>query len=110
MQVKLFEIRDRGTLIPVMATFFDGAESPLLRVAGYAAGEHYVILTKLTGGECSAEYDPFNWPANPRTMREAHRFIATSPWGDLQDGQVIDVEFLQGETSAPKTSDCHAMI
>jgi len=105
MQVKLFEVRDRGTFIPVMATFFQGGESPLLRAAGYGTFQDYVILTKLTGGECNASYDPYDWPTNPRTMREAHLFIEKSNWGDLQDGQVIDVEFVLGETTVCKTSE-----
>lgn len=104
MQTKLFEVRDRGTFIPVMATIFDGAEHPLLHAAGYVAGQHYVILAKLTGGDCAATYDPFFWPANPRTMREAHLFIDKTPWGDLKNGDVIDVEFSLGETSVKKES------
>lgn len=101
-QIKFFEVRDRGTFMPVMATFFNGGESPLLRSAGYGAAQDYTILTKFDG--VKSQYDPYEWPSNPRTMREAHLFIEKSNWGDLQDGQVIDVEFVLGETKVCKTS------
>jgi hypothetical protein len=104
MQTKLLEIRDRGTFIPVMATEFKGSESGLLRVAGYAADEFYVIVTKLAGGEVSAAYDPHDWPGHSRTMMEAHKFIRQH-FAALAEGQVIDVEFILGETKAPKRSD-----
>ncbi len=104
MKTLLLEIRDRSTFIPVMATEFKGGESPLLRVAGYAADEHYVIVTKLTGGEVSAEYDPFDWPGHSRTMMEAHKFIRQH-FDKLSDGDVVDCEFILGESKEPKKSD-----
>lgn len=116
MEVKLFEIRDRGTFIPVMATRLiitgdvvqHDAEIYLLRRAGYAKeqilfryAEPYVILTKLDGVE--AQYDPFSWP-NRRTMGTAHRHIIDL-WSELRSGDVIDIEFILGETQTAKKSE-----
>ena len=116
MEVKLFEIRDRGTFIPVMAVRLivnemgDAGEVEffLLRRAGYSKdqilisqAEPYIILCKLDGIE--AQYDPFAWP-NRRTMGTVHRHIIDL-WQELKSGDVIDVEFLLGETQTPKKSE-----
>ena len=104
MQIKLLEIRDRGTFIPVMAARFNGSEHRLFRAAGFGVGQPAIIVVKLTGGACAAEYDPFNWPKNPRTMHEAHLAIEKS-WDSLQNGSVVDVEFELGETQTRKVPD-----
>lgn len=112
MTIKLVEIRDRGTFIPAMAVALrarDEAEMFLLNRAGYGEDQipaidgnpPYVILVKLDGVE--AQYDPFAWE-NQRTMGCAHRWISEH-WRDVQPGSVIDVEFLLGETDAPKKSE-----
>lgn len=122
MDVKLFEIRDSATFIPVMAVALierNAAENFLLSRAGYAdeqiANEadpvdgrifdlnqqRYVILCKLDGVE--AQYDPFSWP-RARTMSVAHQFIIEN-WRDLKSGDVIDVQVILGETTVPKTSE-----
>ncbi len=118
MEVKLFEIRDRGTFIPVMATRLivnelgemGEAELWLLRRAGYnesqvliSVAEPYIILCKLDGVE--AQYDSFSWP-NQRTMGNTHRHIIEL-WSELKSGDVIDVEFILGETQTPKESERH---
>ena len=101
MQTKLFEIRDRDTFIPVMATAFFSAEHSLLRQAGYDHDLPYVIVIKLTGGVEEAHDSAFGW-LNHRTMTNAHLYIEKE-WDTLVDGDVIDVEFILGETSVKKT-------
>jgi hypothetical protein len=111
MTVKLFELRDANTFIPVLAVRLfsrDGAEFYLLRRSGYSKeqilsrdSEPYVFLTKLDGGS-PCNYDVYNW--SNRTMQVAHDFIIKN-WGTLQPGAVIDVEFILGERSSPKTSE-----
>ena len=49
-------------------------------------------------------YDCYGWPSNPRTYQVAHNYIATH-WSALSDGDVIDVEFILGETDTRKTSE-----
>src|SRR5262249_55810951 len=92
--------------------YVDDAEFFLLRRAGYAEHqirpsnypaptEPYIILCKLV--EVEAHYDPFDWPRN-RTMTTAHRHIINH-WDELTSGDVIDVEFILGETKEPKQSE-----
>ena len=106
MQTKLFEIRDRATLIPVLAvncdTSMDQREWWLLRKAGYACdGNNIVLLSNLCGGTV-INYDPFNW--SDRTYATAHEFI-TEHWDSLRSGDVVDVEFILGETLEVKISE-----
>jgi len=127
MRVKLFEVRDRATFIAVLAVKLTadvqlttddlelvgderiGSRNPehfLLRRAGYASaaiapswtGEPYVLVAKLE----RAHYDPFSWDS--MTMVGAHRHIRDN-WDKLSSGDVIDVEFLRGETDQPKASE-----
>lgn len=118
--VKLFEVRDRATFIPVMAValFHSGAEegseseSYLLRRAGYSAQqidplkcaalalEPYIMLVALT--DARANYDPYSW--GNRTLAAAHEHIILN-WDSLISGAVLDVEFILGEKPTPKVSE-----
>ena len=102
--LKLFEIRDDGTHIPAMGILMrsdDLRETAFLRRGGYGPYSRCVMLVMLATAEC--QYDPYAW-RNPRTMGNAHRFIEEN-WDALQSGVVIDVEFILGETTAPKISE-----
>ena len=106
MQNKLFEVRDRATFIPVMAIHIDGnctdQEDWLLRRSGYGNRDRdYTYLIHLHTGE--GQYDPYNWDVT-RTMREAHRYIAKH-FDELQTGDVIDVEYILGESATKKTTE-----
>lgn len=129
--VKVFELRDRATFIPIIATRLlvrddssrrqienyggipqqfridDYKEEFLLRRAGYSqegithlGSSTYVLLAPLSGGRC--EHDPYSWGG--RTYPVAHQYIVNH-WDELVSGQVIDVEFILGETTEPKTSE-----
>ncbi|HVJ71618.1 MAG TPA: hypothetical protein VM531_08960 [Sphingomicrobium sp.] len=121
MEIKLFEVRDRMTFIPVIAVklaYRDAAERYLLRSAGYTEEqirpnlsgikviggepEPYVLLTRLEGGECN--YDPYKWTTGARTLPAAHRYIIDR-WDMLATGEVVDVEFIHGEKPTPKQSE-----
>jgi hypothetical protein len=99
MTVKLLEIRDRGTFVPAMAIQVSGDDGYLMRRAGFGGAMVYLIM--LATEKC--RYDPYNWD-NPRTMGNAHRYIAER-WDELKDGDVVDVQFILGETAAPKRSE-----
>ncbi len=110
MEIKLFEIRDRQTFIAAMAIRLDSrteAERWLLARSGFGLmpsdQREYVVVVKL-GDRMEATYDPFSWPAGGRTMGHAHFYIKAS-WNDLSSGDVIDVEYLLGETKSPKRSE-----
>lgn len=106
MNTKLFEIRDRGTFIPVMVTKLDSnaytpEENYLLRRVGFTPGTPIVAVMKLTDGEC--RNDPNDWNGS-RTMMFAHAHIEVN-FDALQHGQVIDVEFILEEVTEPKLSE-----
>jgi hypothetical protein len=105
MITKMFEIRDAGTLIPVVATLMashDAQEHWLVRRAGFSGDDGLVFIGKIeTGG---GQYDPHSWPGGARTMTVAHAYIQKA-WGNLSSGDVIDVQFILGETTQRKTSE-----
>lgn len=101
MIVKLFEIRDRGTFIAALAIQVSGADGWLMRRAGFQSPMIYLVALA-TERAC---YDPYNW--GNRTMSTAHHRIVED-WDTLADGAVIDVEFIRGETDAPKRSEQEA--
>jgi hypothetical protein len=70
----------------------------ILRRAGYAPGQVELLLTKLNQG--LTRHEPFEWGDN-RALATAHEYIRDN-WYRLQSGQVIDVEFILGETTKPK--------
>jgi hypothetical protein len=100
MITKQLEIRDRATCVPALAIQVSGADGPLMQRAGF--GEIPMIyLVKLATSEC--RYDPWAW--HDRTLHVAHFYIAER-FTDLSDGDVVDVEFILGETEAPKPPEC----
>lgn len=111
MDVKLFEIRDRATFIPVLGVKIEiddptTAEAWLLRRAGYAVedllGGTFVLLTTLSSGVGRAICDPYDWGGD--TFPPAHDYIARH-WDQLKSGDVIDAEHIRGESAAPKPSE-----
>lgn len=105
MKAKALEIRDRNTFIPALAiemTADNAAQHYLLRRAGY--GETPLIaLTHLRTKADMITYDCYDW-RDARTMKIAHDWIARN-WDTLKDGDIVDVEFILGETAAPKLSE-----
>ncbi len=105
MKTKMFEIRDRMTLIPVIAIKTHGdtpQEHSHFRRAGW--GSNSVILIDHNGGT-EVSHDPFKWREDgTRTMFEAHRHIQEN-FDALENFAVIDVEYLLGETAKPKASE-----
>jgi hypothetical protein len=103
-KVKYFEIRDSATCISAMAVApksQNAAERFILGREGYGTGEGYLILTHLGSGETYS--DPYKWPTY-RTMRIAHQYLQKN-WFNLESGEVIDVEYIEGERTTPKKSD-----
>jgi hypothetical protein len=107
MLVKCLEIRDKNTFIPVIClhpTPDNDAQRYLLRRDGYSgqADERCIIMID---AQCrGVSYDPYNWSKGWRTHTVAHNYIREH-WAELSDGDVIDVEFILGETKRPKVSE-----
>lgn len=107
IETKLFEVRDAGTFIPVVATLCiergsSEANRYLLSRAGFGADRPCVMLATLEGGE--AQHDPYDWRRRARTIPVAHKYI-TEHWHELTSGDVVDVEFITGVTSTCKVSE-----
>lgn len=106
MQAKALEIRDKATFIPVLAVDMNpnnASQRYLLRRCGYPCdGIPNILITKLNGDGSRASNDPYCWGG--RTWPTAHNYIIAN-WQNLRDGDVVDVEFILGETSAPKVGE-----
>lgn len=117
MNIKAFEIRDKGTFIPVVAIqmvprkvfqspeYVDHeAERYLLRRAGFGFDDPSVILCRMeaSGVDRNATYDPYSWGNG--TMTVAHLHIQKN-FDSLNSGDVIDVQFILNETQKPKRSE-----
>jgi molybdenum-dependent DNA-binding transcriptional regulator ModE len=74
--------------------------------AGYgknaADQKKYVLLARIDGTG-SLMYDSRKW-ADSRTYGVAHTYIENN-WDDLDNGAVIDVEYILGETTHCKESE-----
>jgi hypothetical protein len=105
MKVKLLEVRDRGTFLPVVAIKCEpanDAEQYLLEREGYTENPEdqskYVLISPLRGNEPMV-YDPVWW--GDRTFQVAHKYILEH-FGELATGDVVDVEHILGERQIPK--------
>lgn len=104
-ETKVFEIRDRETLIVAVAVRVagDGATRAgrLLRRGGY--GHPVILLAKVNGGcRGTAHDDPYDW--GDRTMNAAHCYIEEH-WDGIDDGGIVDVRVPLGEADAPCASE-----
>jgi hypothetical protein len=99
MKMKLLEIRDTGTFIPAIAIAVSGRDHYLLRQAGYGIRRD-ILLGSLNKGLLT--YNAFDWvECGSRTMHQAHLWIIKN-WDHLNSGDVVDVEYILGETNTKK--------
>lgn len=108
MNIKILEIRDEGTCMPVLALQMkaeNDTQAFWLGRAGYPRDGRSITLVLLSNQ--NASNDPFDWGKfgyGPRTMPTAHQYIITN-WDTIKEGDVIDVSFILGERSAPQESE-----
>lgn len=106
MEVKVLELRDAGTFIPIICIRpapDNKAQCLLLMRGGYSGlpTEHCIIMTD---AQCrGVSYDPYGW-GGCRTRTTGHLYIEQH-WSELSDGDVVDVQFILGETSERKQSE-----
>lgn len=107
MKAKGLELRDAGTFIPVLAVDMqpdNEGQRYLLRRCGYACDARpNIVLTRLSG-DGRATNDPYAWESGARTFPVAHEYIIEH-WHELNDGAVVDVEYILGERATPKQSE-----
>ena len=111
---KMFEVRDRGTFIPVIGfllTTDNEREIQLLARAGFSYksvskwhDSDFKFMLYINLCTYAAQCDPYDWP--DRTNHCAHKYIQEN-WFKLDTGSVIDVEFILGETKTRKESEIH---
>src|SRR5665213_17285 len=108
MIAKTFEVRDKGTFLPVLAvclvTDNEGDRYLMARcgygTTGIAQSEH-IMITRLRG-ESNASADEYHW--RDRTMTIAHQYIRMN-FHELENGAVVYVEHINEETPEPKKSE-----
>jgi hypothetical protein len=118
MKTKIFEVLDRATCMPVVATRLEtdfsqpleeGAvaimrEHKLLTRLGLDSNDSYKILLSVIGsGYADSQIDPYGW-GDSRTRVTAHKYIEKH-FDTLENGAVVDVEFILGECEQPHPSD-----
>lgn len=104
MEIKLLEIRDRMTFIQAIAISTkpsNHGQRYLLASAGYGS-DSACILFGYAGGKGQLTYNAHDWP-DSRTMYNAHKYVKEH-FDELKDGDVVDVEFILGETEEKKIS------
>jgi len=107
MILKAIEIRDAATFIPAVAIKMEPANEAqryLMARVGFHDGDDVVLMVMNTQ---LATADPYEWTSlgmGPRTMPVVHQWLLQH-FDEVTDGDVVDVEFILGETSAPKVSE-----
>ena len=112
MKTMMVEIRDRATFIPALVVcgtvggIVGTPDCYLLRRVGWASPEtefcFFMPLSSNPGNRCAQE--SYEWGDNNRTFTVAHEWLIEH-WRDVNPGDVIDVEFILGETDKPKESE-----
>ena len=102
--MKFLEIRDRATYVGVYAFKINPKNMPSIKIvrrAGFGPQQPYIMLGRLDGNTCT--YSPHEHNS-PRTMKVAHLHLIEN-WDAIKSGDVIDIEFILGETSVKKESE-----
>jgi hypothetical protein len=116
IEVKMLELRDKGTFIPVIALRVreEGSgtqEGWLIRKSGWARFQsgYYLFNSGDSGKHFAISLgDPEflhtqTFPVD-RTYTVAFTYIA-SHWNEFSSGDVVDVQYILGETDSPKISE-----
>lgn len=119
MKTKLLELRDEGTFIPLLCVDMNPDSDPEVQYGGFAehrAAQRYLLrrcgypcdgrpniaIVKARAHKDRCSNDPYSWGG--RTFPIAHHYIIEN-WDKLKDGDVVDVQFILGETKSPKVSE-----
>lgn len=110
MEIKLFEVRDISTFMPMMAIKLSSrneSERYLLARSGYGRTleeqNTYIMLIRIYGDTLIGSSDIYGH-GQARTLQVAHDYIYKN-WGSLNSGSVVCVETILGERSMPKESE-----
>jgi len=106
MHKKVLEIRDSGTHIDAIAIKLDAAsveEDYAFTRNGFDPSHPSILLVRLTS-PVMLQVDPYRWSTPGRTMQVAHDYICNH-FDELHAGDVVDVQFILGETEKSKVSE-----
>lgn len=107
MKTKLLELRDRATFIPLLCVDMNPENDEqryLLRRVGYPCdGKPNIAICHAGASGEKLWNDPYGWNGS-RTYPAAHHYIIEH-WNSLNDGDVIDVEYILGESTEKKLSE-----
>jgi hypothetical protein len=108
MKIKMLELRDTATLIPLVAIDMNPENDDqrwLLRRVGYPCdGRPNIAIFHADAGGQPVWNDPYGWKGGVRTYPVAHEWIIEH-WHELSDGDVVCVETIVGERTVPKLSE-----
>lgn len=105
MEIKLFELRDRATFIPLLCIKPQSSEHPFIQKMAWRYGfkdSRAVIVTSLSCPNRGCHSDPYDW--GDRTYAAAHLHVEKN-WDTLKTGDLIDVRVLLGEAEKPCESE-----
>jgi hypothetical protein len=106
MNIKILEVRDIATFIPVIAISMVGntvrAYYLHTRCSYPRENTGRKMIAMLRVDNLEGHNDPYDWPKG--TLFEAHKYIQQH-FDDLEDGDVVDVQYILGRSSRPKTSE-----
>lgn len=106
MTSKIIEIRDSATFIPALIIrldTYDEKERYLLARAGYGRNpEEYVLLAQINGESGRISCDVYHW--SDRTYQTVHDYVIKN-FDSILPGDVIDVEYILGESTKKKQSE-----
>ena len=101
---KVLEVRDSATHIPVLAIRMlakNGIQNYYVHDRmGYPRDGSGIAMILLN--DCDGNCDPYSW--GDRTRATAHHYIYDH-FEELNDGDVVDVEFILGEKPSKKVSE-----
>jgi hypothetical protein len=104
LNTRVLEIRDSMTCLSVLAirmfSMSDVQDWHIHLRCGYSRDGSSIILVNLD--DARAKNSSYDW--KDRTMFTAHDYIEKN-FDSLNDGDVIDVEFILGETDKKKISE-----
>lgn len=111
LEVKLVEARDDGITMALMFVKMapdNPSEKWLLARSGYGdCPEEYIIMVDINEGDnfkgqTSASETDYAYGFRTRTV--VHHFMEDN-WDTVKPGDVVDVQYILGETSSPKKSE-----
>lgn len=102
VDAKMLAVMDSGTRIPLIAFKVSPntmKECVMLERHGFGINPHkYTFFYDIFAGNC--RYDPYKL-GDSYTLTPACNYIREH-WGEISSGDLVDAEFIRGETSEPR--------